>query len=155
MYTLIIGKSKSASFKKAIDLAKVLGGEFDGEKITITIREDMKAYQILFPLFRLNVLEWKNTRAYHNGNKVNPYRFMLKMEKKRETFYAQVLEQLDSTTLSSLLNKNTTDPYLYHKRDGNTFYFQGPNHAFNLNLSGKMLYDFVDKYDIGDIVYFE
>jgi len=51
-------------FQKAVDTALLLGGEFDGGKITLTIKEEMKAYQTFFPLFRLNILNWKNTRTY-------------------------------------------------------------------------------------------
>ena len=128
MFTLIIGKSKSRMFQKAVDTALLLGGEFDGEKITLTIKEKMKAYQTFFPLFRLNVLSWKNTRAYYNGSSVEPYRFMFLMENRRKTFYAEVLEQLDTTEyslLEMLAMDNIPMPYLYHKREGNKFYFQG------------------------------
>lgn len=131
-------------------MATLLGGEFDGEKITLSIREDMKAYQSFFPLFRLNVLNWKNTRAYHNGKKVDPYRFMFLMEQKRNRFFAEALEQLDN---GHLLDYQS--PYLYHKREGSRFYFRGTNESFHLDFKGKTLYDFVDKFDIGDIVYFE
>lgn len=145
-------------FQKAVDKALVLGGEFDGEKITLTIKEKMKAYQTFFPLFQLNVLSWKNTRAYHNGTLVDPYRFMFLMEKKRKTFYAQVLEQLDTTEFGlfeMLAMDNIPMPYLYHKREENRFYFQGENKCFDLEFKGKTLYDFIGKFDIGDIVYFE
>ena len=154
MYTLIIGKSKSRMFQKAVDKALLLGGEFDGEKITLTIKEEMKAYQTFFPLFELNVLSWKNTRAYHNKTLVDPYRFMFLMDKKRKTFYAQVLEQLDFTKFS-LFEDNISTPYLYHKREGNRFFFQGENRTFDLEFKGESLYNFVDKFDVGDIVYFE
>lgn len=150
MYTLIIGNSKSPKFNRAIDVAKLMGGEYDGSKITITIKESMKVYEKLFPLFKLNVLNWKNTRAYYEGKKINPYRFALKMKQKRRTFYAQVLEELDDGHLLDY-----TEPFLYYKRKENTFYFQGINNSFSLEFKDKLLYDFVDKYDLGDIVYFE
>lgn len=155
MYTLIIGKSKSLSFSKAVSVALFLGGVFDGKKITLTINEEMKAYQTFFPLFKLNVLSWKNTRAYHNGIKVEPYRFMFLMNQNRQTFYADVLEQLDDEKNIMQLLQHNPLPFLYHKREVNQFFFQGEKHSFSLVFEGKRLYDFVDKYNIGDIVYFE
>lgn len=155
MFKLIIGKSRSQNFKKAIKIAQLLGGTFDGNKITLVIEDEMSAYEKLFPLFRLNVFDWKNTRAYHNGTMVNGYRFILAMDQKKRSFYAEVLEQLDDLSFSDYLRHKNEEPYLYHKRDGNTFYFQGSNNNFKLHLTGKMLFDFIDKYDIGDIVYFE
>lgn len=156
MFTLIIGKSRSKKFQKAVDISLLLGGEFDGEKITLTIKEEMKAYQTFFPLFRLNVLDWKNTRAYHNGNKVDPYRFMLLMDQRRKTFFADVIEQLEDNTINDVFSFDHIDsPYLYHKREANVFYFQGEKKSFNLELKGKRLYEFVDEFNVGDIVYFK
>ncbi|MBD0822649.1 hypothetical protein [Aestuariibaculum marinum] len=155
MFKLIIGKSRSKNFDKAVDLALLLGGEYDGEKIELTTNEEMKAYEKFFPLFRLNVLSWSNTRAYYDGNKVDPYRFMLFMEQRRRTFYADVLEQLDPINFRTLLTNNNSSPFLYHKREHNRFFFQGEHRSFSLVLEDKRLYDFVDRYNIGDIVYFE
>ncbi|WP_142783346.1 hypothetical protein [Changchengzhania lutea] len=150
MFKLIIGKSSSRMFQKAVHTALFLGGTIEGDKIIVVVNEDMKAYQKLFPLFRLNVLSWKNTRAYCDGKKVNPYRFMLKMDQQRQTFYAQVLEQIDDGHLF-----DETEPFLYYKREGNRFYFQGIDTRFHLDFKDRVLFDFVDKYNVGDIVYFE
>lgn len=146
-------------FQKAVNISLLLGGTFDGKKITLTIKEEMKAYQTFFPLFRLNVLSWSKTRAYHNGKFVDPYRFMFLMDKRRTTFYAQVLEQLDDldgySMFDLLARDNIPEPYLYHKREENRFYFQGENKTFDLVFKDKILYEFVDQFDIGNIVYFE
>lgn len=157
MYTLVIGKSSSKNFNTAVDIACSLGGEFDGSKITLSIDEEMKAYQTFYPLFKLNVLSWTKTRAYHNGHQVSPYRFMFLMEHKRKTFYAQVLEQLegDFNIVDFLDHEQYNNPCLYYKREGNRFYFRSEKKAFFLDLKGKLLYDFVDQFDIGDIVNFE
>lgn len=155
MYTLIIGKSSSANFNQAVNKALLLGGTYDGEKITLTIKEEMKAYEYFFPLFKLNVLNWKKTRAYFEGHQVDPYKFMFLMEQKRRTFCSDVLEQLEDERSIFELLANNTHPFLYHKREHNRFFFQGEKRSFSLVLEGKRLYEFIDKYSIGDIVYFE
>ena len=102
-------------------------------------------------------MEWKNTRAYHNGKSVNPYTFVFRQHLKRNTFFAQILEQISpDINLKSLLSEDPDpEPFLFHKREENRFYFRGIDHAFFLDLKGRMLYEFVDRFDIGDIVYFE
>jgi len=46
MFTLIIGKSRSRMFQKAVNTALLLGGEFNGGKITLTIKEAIGYHRI-------------------------------------------------------------------------------------------------------------
>lgn len=144
MYTLHIGKSSSPNYQKAIDWLKLAGATKKGDDWVLEIKHEIKAYRAMFPLFRLNAMTWKNTRAYVNGKPVNPYRFLLKTHLSNNAFIEDVLGQIT----------HEQKPYLYHKREGNTFYFKDTQISFELKLSGKELYSFVDQYDIGDIVYY-
>lgn len=162
MFTLYLGKSRSANYPKAVKWIKLMGGEQKDNDWVLRIKEETKAYERLFPLFRLNAMEWKNTRAYLDGKRINPYRHALLKHKEKNVFIAEVLEQLDwgSFDALDLVEEVLYDifgpvPFLYNKREGNRFYFKGTEHEFYIDLKGKELYDFVDKFDIGDVVFFE
>lgn len=47
------------------------------------------------------------------------------------------------------------EPFKYYKREGNRFFFQNKFMGFDLELTGKDLYDFVDRHDLGDLVIFD
>lgn len=157
MYTLYLGKSRSANYPKAVRWMQLMGATQKGEDWVLNFIHEIKAYRAMFPLFRLKAMEWKNTRAYVNGKRVNPYRFVFQQHQRRNTFFAEVLEDISpEISLYSLLDpRPDPEPYLYHKREGNRFFFQGTEKSFDLELKGKRLYEFIDQYDIGDIIYFE
>lgn len=144
MYTLIIGKSKSKNFKKALECALALGGVYDGKEIKLETNEEMSAYTKWFPLFRLNVLQWKNTKAYYKDKEVEPYRFMFLADLKRKSNLKSVLDTLD-------LQPSDTE-FKYYKREENRFFLKSKNECVDFELKDKDLYDFVDKYSIGDII---
>ncbi len=45
-------------------------------------------------------------------------------------------------------------PHTYYKRDGFTFFFKNDYHYFDIRLEEVDLYDFGDRYDIGDEITF-
>ncbi|WP_417444649.1 hypothetical protein [Joostella sp.] len=44
------------------------------------------------------------------------------------------------------------EPFEYYKREGNRFFFKNKWSKLDFELKGKELYDFVDKYEVGDLV---
>ena len=140
MYTLEIKKSSSKNFPKVLETSLSLGGVYNDNLITIEVKEEMEAYNRLFPLFKYNVLKWKGTKAYHNGKQVHPYRFMFANELKRKRHFNDVVGQLEF------------GEYTYYKRQGNTFYFKNESFSFEMKMEGKELYLFTERYSIGDTI---
>ncbi|WP_417198143.1 hypothetical protein [Bizionia sp.] len=46
------------------------------------------------------------------------------------------------------------EPFIYYKRVGNRFFFESKYTKIDFEMEGKNLFDFVDKYSIGDEVKF-
>lgn len=146
MYKLVIPKSKSKNFKKAIGIAMDLGGDYIDDTIIIEVKEEMEAYEKLIPLFRLKVLNWKGTKAYHNDIEVDPYRFIFLAKQKKERNAREIL--------STIEKPKPNNTFTYYKREGNTFFFKNEFEKFNTTYSGKQLFEFVDQFNIGDKVVF-
>lgn len=45
-------------------------------------------------------------------------------------------------------------PFTYFKREGNVFWFKNEWLTFDIEMTGKDLYDFTDEYEIGDKILF-
>ena len=84
----------------------------------------------------MNNLRWIHKEAYRQKEFI------------KTGFVADLLEEVLCDIFMSV-------PFLYYKREGNRFYFKGTEHEFYIDLKGKELYDFVDKFDIVDVVFFE
>lgn len=144
MYRLEIQKSKSVNFPKVLAYILSIGGSFNNNKLTVSIKDELLAYDQLLPIFRLNVCKWKGTKAYFNNSEVNPYRFVFLAKKRLQNNTRELLENIENSLVE----------FLYYKRIDNTFYFKNNTDKFELQISGKELFDFVDKYSVGDIVIF-
>lgn len=153
MYSLHIGHSKSRNYAKAVEIALAMGGVMKGDTVVIDFKEPMGAYRRLFPLFRLRVMTWKNTRAYHNGKPIHPYRFALGQEFKKQKNYHAVMKAAEPALGKFFVVSET--PFLYYKREKNRFWFKNQEMDFYLDFTGKDLYDFVDEFNVGDIVFLE
>lgn len=82
MYILTFRKNASKNFYEALTFARDLGGDFDGQLVTIKVNEEnlLSAYSTFRTLFGL-IQSWKSTRATYRGKPVHPYRFILKMHR--------------------------------------------------------------------------
>ena len=140
MYTLVVGPSRSANYQKAIDIIIKMGGFYQEKNAILVIKEEMKAYKRLFPLFRLNVFSWQNTKAYHRGKQVDPYRFVFLANLKRSTHFDNVIRQIAQPKRE----------FTYYKKEGDNFYFKNKDYDFFVEKKGKEKFDFVDQYDVGD-----
>jgi hypothetical protein len=80
MYILTFKSSRSKYFQKGLDMARELGGTWDGETMVLKVPEDglLDAYDMLLPLFQI-VSNWSSLRASYRGKEVDPYRFILVM----------------------------------------------------------------------------
>ncbi len=80
MYILTFKTSRSKYFQKGLDLARELGGTWDGNTMVLKIPENelLDAYDMLLPLFQI-VSNWSSLRASYKGREVDPYRFILVM----------------------------------------------------------------------------
>ena len=155
MYKLIIGKSRSKSFEKVVEIATSLGGNYDGNKIIIEVKELSSAYEFLHPLFKYNVFRWSNTEAYINEKKVNPYISIFQAHLKKEKSLREFFSQLDVINPEFPDHDDIIKEYfLYYKREGNIFYFKNDYYSFDISLKGKELYEFLETYDIGDEISF-
>ena len=76
MYVLEIQKSRSKNFPKVLAYGLSIKGVFESDKLSISFEDEFLAYDKLLPIFRLNVLKWKGTKAFFNGVEVEPYRFV-------------------------------------------------------------------------------
>ncbi len=147
MFELKIKKSKSKNFSEALKCAIKLGGTFDGENISIKVNQKLSIYDTLFPILKYNVTNWKGTRAFYNGLEVDPYKFMLDKHLTVKQTVSEIMNQInDSETISY--------DFTYYKREENTFYFKNVNsdYKFDITLTGKQLYLFVEKYNLNDLI---
>lgn len=48
-----------------------------------------------------------------------------------------------------------TQSWKYTKREGNRFYFESGSFKFDVVLSGRELYDFIDRFDPGAVLSFQ
>ncbi len=154
MYTLHIGPSRSPNYSKAVQWMQLMGAKKIGDDWVLKFTEEIKAYRAMFPIFRLRAMEWKNTKAYVNGKRVNNYRYVFQQHQKRDNDFIGILDKIKDNIPAKFLPYEPM-PFIHYKREGNTFFFRGYNRDFSIELEGKTLYDFVDCYDVGDIVFFE
>ena len=130
MFRLIIKKNRSKNFTKALDCALTLGGTYDGKQIEIIVNEDLHIYEFIFPLLKFNVTNWVGTKAYFNGKRVHPYRFMLQKHLSIKIALNQIKNQLDKSP-------GISNQYEYYKRTGNRFFFRNEDFSFDVELKGK------------------
>ncbi|MEE9408273.1 MAG: hypothetical protein V3V28_09380 [Polaribacter sp.] len=147
MFILIIKKNRSKNFSKAIECALTLGGSFDGEEIRIEIDDVLHIYDKIFPILKYNVTNWVGTKAFFNGKKVHPYRFMLAKHLSIRSALAMVHTQMDIT-------EQISKYYIYYKRENNNFFFKNEDFHFDVELRGKELYEFLEEYEFGDELHF-
>jgi len=148
MFSLIIKKSKSKNFNKAIDCAIELGGTYNGKEIVLNVDEDLHIYDKVFPLLKYNVTNWVGTTAFFNEKEVHPYRFMLQKHLSIKIAVSYVVQKLYKVPPVS-------KEYQYYNRVGNTFFFKNDDFSFDVELKGKELYVFLENYELGDIFIFD
>jgi hypothetical protein len=80
MYILTFKTSRSKYFQEGLEMARKLGGSWDGKTMVLEIPADrlLNAYDRLLPLFEI-VGNWSSLKATYKGKKVDPYRFILVM----------------------------------------------------------------------------
>ncbi|MEI6865570.1 hypothetical protein [Flavicella sp.] len=133
MYCLTFKKNRSKHFQQAFDFAKELNCDVDGDLITIRIPEELliNAYAMIRTLFGI-IQKWKGTTATYNGNKVNPYQFILQAH------------QIGECSSEFAINKNnclTGDSSAWScNKINNIFYREGGSGKYKTN--GKYWYNY-------------
>ena len=77
MYILTFEKTKSKYFNQALSMALDMGGDYDGQVVTLKykVSDLLYLYERLFPLLGI-IQYWTTAKATFRGKKVHPYRFI-------------------------------------------------------------------------------